>query len=103
MKRPVVFAVVSLLGLSLMFAACGGGGGTSTAPVSYPTGVAVTPGRRSVYVTDGNTSVWVVDTGSNSVIAKIAAGSEPEAIAITPDGNGGDFDYLRSAVVLGSQ
>jgi YVTN family beta-propeller protein len=28
----------------------------------------------------------VVDTASNAVIAKIAAGSEPEGIAITPDG-----------------
>jgi YVTN family beta-propeller protein len=57
-----------------------------TTTASYPTGVAVTPDGSRAYVTDGSTSVWVVDTRSNSVIAKIAAGTNPEAIAITPDG-----------------
>jgi YVTN family beta-propeller protein len=48
--------------------------------------VAVTPDGSRTYVTDAVASVWVVDTASNSVIAKIAAGSGPEAIVITPDG-----------------
>ena len=124
MKCRVVFSVVSLLGLSLILASCGGGSSPATTAIayvansqshslsvinvpadktvasieignssfnssttaSYPSGVAVTPDGSRTYVTDAVTSVWVVDTGSNSVIAKIVAGSGPEAIDITPDG-----------------
>jgi YVTN family beta-propeller protein len=53
---------------------------------SYPTGVAVTPDGSRAYVTDAVQYVRVVDTPSNSVIATIAAGSDPEAIVISPDG-----------------
>lgn len=125
MKCRVVFAVVSLLGLSLVLASCGSGSSPATTAVAYVANsqshslsvinvpadktvasidignspsnsstttatylnsVAVTPDGSRAYVTDSFTSVWVVDTGSNSVIAKIAAGSGPKAIAITPDG-----------------
>ena len=125
MKCHVVSAVVSLLGLSLISASCGGGSSPATTAIiyvahsqshslsvinvpadktmasieignssvgslnltpSYPTAVAITPDRSFAYVTDASTSVWVVDARSNSVIARIAAGSDPEAIAITPDG-----------------
>jgi YVTN family beta-propeller protein len=60
--------------------------GSLTTTPSYPTGVAVTPDGTRTYVTDESTSVWVVDTGTNSVIGKIASGTDPDRIAITPDG-----------------
>ena len=139
MKCHVVFAVVSLLGLSLILASCGGGSSPATTAIiyvahsqshslsvinipadktvasieignssvgslnltpSYPTGVAVTPDGSLAYVTDGSTSVWVVDTASNSVIAKIAAGSDPEAIAITPDGKSAYVTSITCGLLL---
>ena len=60
--------------------------GSLTTTPSYPQEVALTPDGSRAYVTDGSTSVWVVDTKSNSVVGKIASGSDPERIAITPDG-----------------
>ena len=67
---------------------------------SYPTGVAVTPDGSLAYVTDASTSVWVVGTASNSVIAKIAAGSDPEAIAITPDGKSAYVTSITCGLLL---
>ena len=71
-----------------------------TTTPSYPTGVAVTPDGSLAYVTDASTSVWVVDTRSNSVIAKIAAGTDPEAIAITPDGKSAYVTSITCGLLL---
>ena len=139
MKCRVIFNVVSLLGLSLILASCGGGSspasvaiayvahsqthslsviniptdktvssieignssvGSLTTTPAYPTGVALTPDRSRAYVTDASTSVWVVDTESNSLIAKIAAGSDPEAIAITPDGKSAYVTSITCGLLL---
>jgi YVTN family beta-propeller protein len=44
-------------------------------------------GEPKRFVTnDGSSSVSVIDTVSNTVTATVAVGSEPEGVAITPDG-----------------
>src|SRR4029077_19737998 len=63
-------------------------------------GLALTPDGSLAYVTDAVASVWVVDTGSNSVIAKIAAGSDPEAITITPDGKSAYVTSITCGLLL---
>jgi DNA-binding beta-propeller fold protein YncE len=57
-----------------------------------PTGVAVTPDGRSVYITnseDGTVSQYDVDAGGrladNATQATVAAGQEPQGIALLPD------------------
>lgn len=86
MKRHVVFAVVSLLGLSLIFAACGGGAGTLPAPVAIAYVAHSQSYSLSVINIPANKTVANIEIGNSSSSSLTTTASYPTGVAVTPNG-----------------
>jgi YVTN family beta-propeller protein len=84
MRCRVVFDVVSLLGLSLILAACGGG--RSPAPVAI--GYVAHSQSHSLSVIDipANKTVSSIEIGTSSFSSLTATASYPTGVAVAPDG-----------------
>ena len=85
MKRHV-FAVVSLLGLSLIFAACGGGAGTLSAPAAIAYVAHSQSYSLSVINIPANKTVANIGIGNSSSSSLTTTASYPTGVAVTPNG-----------------
>src|ERR1039458_1147882 len=84
MKCRVVFSVVSLLGLSLILASCGGGSSPATTAIAY---VANSQSHSlSVINVPADKTVASIEIGNSSFNSSTTA-SYPSGVAVTPDGS----------------
>ena len=85
MKCRVVFSVVSLLGLSLILASCGGGSSPATTAIVY---VAHSQSHSlSVIHVPADKTVASIEIGNSSVGTLTLTPSYPTGVALTPDGS----------------
>ena len=85
MKCRVVFAVVSLVALSLILASCGGGSSPATTAIAY---VAHSQSHSlSVINIPADKTVSSIEIGNSSVGSLNLTPSYPTGVALTPDGS----------------
>ncbi len=93
MKCRVVFSVVSLLGLSLVLASCGGGSSPATTAIAY---VANSQSHSlSVINVPADKTVASIEIGNSSLNSSTTTASYPSGVAVTPDGS---RTYVTDAV-----
>lgn len=88
MKCPVVCSVVSLLGLSLILASCGGGNSPAPAPTTNAIAYVAHAQSHSLSVIDipADKTVSSIEIGTSSVGSATITPSYPTGVAVTPDG-----------------
>lgn len=94
MKSRVTFVVVCLLGLSLLFASCGG-----SSPVSPATAYVAHSQSHSLSVVSipANKTVSNIEIGNSSYFSATTTASYPTGVAVTPDGSRA---YVTDAVTF---
>jgi YVTN family beta-propeller protein len=93
MKRHIVVSVVSLIGLSLILASCGGGSSPATTAIVY---VAHSQSNNlSVIDVPADKTVANIKIGNSTFNSLTTTASYPSGVAVTPDGS---RTYVTDAV-----